>query len=166
MSLITLSSGSTIRITRGAPVTTSSVAMPVLYIPQGLGAAEPIASRELRSYIHLMRTGHARFSLGSSSASRTFNVMETLTKSRGMCKASGKRLAPRFCAAWMKSLALFLLTGTMMLSACGGGSSSGDSQIPPTLSGNWQFTMAPPSDGSFLGGLQGGFLLQNNGSVA
>src|SRR5208282_2169875 len=34
-----------------------------------------------------------------------------------------------------------------------------------TLSGNWQFTMAPPSDGSFLGGLQGGFLLQNNGAV-
>jgi hypothetical protein len=31
-----------------------------------------------------------------------------------------------------------------------------------TLSGNWQFTMAPPGDGSFLGGIEGGFLLQNN----
>ena len=31
-----------------------------------------------------------------------------------------------------------------------------------TLSGNWQFTLANPPDGSFLGGLQGGFLLQNN----
>lgn len=40
----------------------------------------------------------------------------------------------------------------------------------PTLSGNWQFTMAPPGDGSYTGGLQGGFLLQNGsattGSVA
>src|SRR5262249_54002316 len=33
------------------------------------------------------------------------------------------------------------------------------------LAGNWQFTMTSPSDNSFLGGLQGGFLLQNNGSV-
>src|ERR1700677_8970 len=165
MFLITRSSGSTIRITRAAPETTSSVAMPARCIPQGLGAAEPIASRELLSYIRLTRIGPARFSSGSSSASRTFNLMETLTKSRGICEASGKQLSARFCAAWMKSLALFLLAGTMMLSACGGGSSASDSQIPPTLSGNWQFTMAPPSDGSFLGGLQGGFLLQNNGSV-
>lgn len=34
-----------------------------------------------------------------------------------------------------------------------------------TLSGNWQFTVAPPADGSYLGGLQGGFLLQDKGSV-
>jgi hypothetical protein len=50
----------------------------------------------------------------------------------------------------------------MMLSACGGGNNT---QVPATLSGNWQFTMANPSDGSFSGGLQGGFLLQNNSSV-
>ena len=37
--------------------------------------------------------------------------------------------------------------------------------LPPlTLSGNWQFSMAGPGDGSFLGGLQGGFLLQRLGS--
>jgi hypothetical protein len=53
----------------------------------------------------------------------------------------------------------------MILSACGGGNSSSGSQTTLTLSGNWQFTMAPPSDGSFLGGLQGGFLLQNSGAV-
>jgi hypothetical protein len=63
-----------------------------------------------------------------------------------------------------KSLLLALLAATMMLSACGGGSSGGSAPIA-TLSGNWQFTLAPPSDGSFLGGPQGGFLLQTGGSV-
>jgi hypothetical protein len=66
----------------------------------------------------------------------------------------------------VKGLWLLVLAGTMMLSACGGGTSSGAVlQVPLTLSGNWQFTMAPPADGSFLGGLQGGFLLQNGKSV-
>lgn len=91
--------------------------------------------------------------------------METFTKGRAICRLNRDSLSHRVCAVWVKSLALLLLTGTMMLSACGGGSSSSGSQIPLTLSGNWQFTMAPPSDGSFLGGLQGGFLLQNNGAV-
>ena len=54
---------------------------------------------------------------------------------------------------------------TIALSACGGGSSS-DSQQSTTLSGNWKFTVSAPSDNSFSGGLQGGFLLQNNGSVS
>jgi hypothetical protein len=62
-----------------------------------------------------------------------------------------------------KSLLLFLLSLTF-LSACGGRSSR-----PPLngeqLAGNWQFTMSPPSDNSFVGGLQGGFLLQNNQSI-
>jgi hypothetical protein len=61
-------------------------------------------------------------------------------------------------------LAAALLAATMTLSACGG-SSSGAAQQSATLSGNWQFTVAPPSDGSFLGGLQGGFLQQQNGTV-
>jgi hypothetical protein len=51
-----------------------------------------------------------------------------------------------------------------MLSGCGGGSSPG-SQPSATLSGNWQFTVAAPPDESFTGGVQGGFLLQNNGTV-
>ena len=57
----------------------------------------------------------------------------------------------------------------MMLSACGSSSSTGGSQVPLTLSGNWQFTMSPQVDQNnqalFLGGLQGGFLLQNSGSA-
>ncbi|MGB7331895.1 MAG: hypothetical protein WBD25_10930, partial [Terriglobales bacterium] len=58
---------------------------------------------------------------------------------------------------------------TIILSACGGGTSSG-SQQSATLSGNWQFSMAPQTDGNnndptFSGGLLGGFLLQNNNSV-
>jgi hypothetical protein len=95
--------------------------------------------------------------------------MDTFTKNRAkgraICKLNCNSLSRRFYGAWVKSLLLLLLAVTMMLSACGSGSSSHGSQIPLTLSGNWQFTMAPPSDGSFLGGLQGGFLLQNNGVV-
>ncbi|HSZ62020.1 MAG TPA: hypothetical protein VK828_09485 [Terriglobales bacterium] len=91
--------------------------------------------------------------------------MRTLTKDRALCGAHPETLSLRCLGAGAKSLLLALLAGAMMLSACGSASSGGGSQIPLTLSGNWQFTMAPPSDGSFLGGLQGGFLLQNNGSV-
>jgi len=88
--------------------------------------------------------------------------MEILTKERALSGTNRDPLSPRFCG-WFVNLTL-LLAGTMMLSACGG--SSGSSQINNlTLSGNWQFTMANPPDGSFLGGLQGGFLLQNTGSV-
>jgi hypothetical protein len=58
-----------------------------------------------------------------------------------------------------------LLASTATLSGCGG-SSSNAVQNPVSLSGNWQFTVAPPPDNSFLGGLQGGFLVQNNSSVA
>ncbi len=68
-------------------------------------------------------------------------------------------------------LPLMLLAGTMTLSACGGGTSPGSTQILPTLSGNWQFNMAEqvnpdPNGLSFVGGLQGGFLLQSKGAVA
>jgi hypothetical protein len=54
-----------------------------------------------------------------------------------------------------------------MLSACSSSSSGapGGSQNTASLSGNWQFTVASPSDQSFIGGLQGGFLLQTSGSV-
>jgi hypothetical protein len=53
----------------------------------------------------------------------------------------------------------------MTLTACGGGGSS-DPQQSAVLSGNWQFTIAPLSDGNqsdptFGPGLLGGFLLQN-----
>ena len=62
---------------------------------------------------------------------------------------------------------LLLLAGLMFLAACGGGSSdsSQSNTAPNGVVGNWQFTMAPPPDNSFLGGLQGGFLLQQDSSV-
>ena len=115
--------------------------------------------------------------------------METLTKTRAICGPNREPLSPAFCRAWFcralfcrtwfcrarfcgvraQSLWLLLLAGTlagtMTLSSCGGGSSNGSVVYNATLSGNWQFTMAPPADGSFLGGLQGGFLLQSNGSA-
>ncbi len=74
-------------------------------------------------------------------------------------------IPPRLCAPYAKGLWLLLLAGILILSACGGGGSSAVPPINLSLSNNWQFAMAPPADGSFLGGLQGGFLLQNSGSV-
>jgi hypothetical protein len=55
-----------------------------------------------------------------------------------------------------------LLLGTATLCGCGGKSTT---QNSASLSGNWQFTVANPADNSFLGGLQGGFLLQSNSAV-
>lgn len=55
----------------------------------------------------------------------------------------------------------------LVLTGCGTGPApilnSQRSSIP--LQGNWQFTVTPPPDNSFVGGLQGGFLLQDNGTV-
>jgi len=67
----------------------------------------------------------------------------------------------------VQSLFSVLLAGPLLLTACGGGSSSNaqNNTGPNGIAGNWQFTMGPPPDNSFLGGLQGGFLLQNNMSV-
>ena len=64
--------------------------------------------------------------------------------------------SPGIVAALVAAMALILLSG------CGGSSTTGQSQISGQLAGNWQFTMSAPTDNSFLGGLQGGFLLQNN----
>jgi hypothetical protein len=63
-----------------------------------------------------------------------------------------------------KSLPLFALTSLLALTACGG-SHSNNTNSGASLVGNWQFTLAAPSDNSFQGGIQGGFLLQNNGTV-
>jgi hypothetical protein len=56
----------------------------------------------------------------------------------------------------------------MMLSACGGSAASGGSQPSGTLPGNWQFTVFQNPDPNYpagqIYGLQGGFLLQTNGS--
>src|SRR5580700_2644973 len=60
-----------------------------------------------------------------------------------------------------------LLACTLMLSACGGSSNSSTPQTG-AFSGNWQFTMAPSDPNYPTGtqyGLQGGFLVQSNGTV-
>jgi hypothetical protein len=59
---------------------------------------------------------------------------------------------------------LFLLASLLALAACGG-SPSTQSQNAGALAGDWQFTMGAPSDNSFQGGMQGGFLLQNNTAI-
>ena len=56
--------------------------------------------------------------------------------------------------------AALLIATLAMLSACGGNSDPASQAASSQLAGNWQFTMVPPSDNSFIGGLQGGFLLQ------
>lgn len=60
---------------------------------------------------------------------------------------------------------LILAAGVLAMSGCGGSSAS-QSAASGQLAGNWQFTMTAPSDNSFLGGLQGGFLLQSKKSVS
>ena len=63
-----------------------------------------------------------------------------------------------------------MLVGALaILIACGGSASApANGDPPPSLSvaGNWQFSMTPPPDNSFTGGIQGGFLQQDsNGSI-
>jgi hypothetical protein len=55
----------------------------------------------------------------------------------------------------------------MELSGCGGSSNTSDSSAnSAAVSGNWQFSLSAPADNSFSGGLQGGFLLQDKGTVS
>jgi hypothetical protein len=69
------------------------------------------------------------------------------------------------CGGDVKGLLPVLLASLMVLSACGGGGASTQSQSNGSLAGNWQFTMTAPPDNSFQGGMQGGFLLLSKGSV-
>ncbi len=105
-------------------------------------------------------------------------LTDTQTRSRMFCGANRelRRLwewyAQQACTELSRVTLLAAAIGvSIMLSACGGTRSSGDPQPSATLSGNWQFTMAPqtdgnPNDATFSGGLQGGFLLQNNDSAS
>ena len=86
-------------------------------------------------------------------------------KSRLSSRAARVLLAPFLCGGPAKSLFILLLAATIALSACSSGHSSVASQSSASISGNWQFTVASPSDQSFIGGLQGGFLVQKNGAV-
>ncbi len=59
-----------------------------------------------------------------------------------------------------------MLASLLILAACGGGNTGPvNNPIPLTLTGNWQFTVSNPSDGSFTGGIQGGFLAQTGTSA-
>jgi hypothetical protein len=93
--------------------------------------------------------------------------MQRLNKDRTRGAANRKSLAPQ--SGWYgKVLYLVLLASIMMLSACGGSSSSGGSQQNAAIAGNWQFSMTPADPNYPAGaqyGLQGGFLLQKNGTV-
>src|SRR5271166_583935 len=86
-----------------------------------------------------------------------------LRQTHAPCAPGQRTLLPNTILA----LTILVVTITVMLSGCGGSASDGVQQ-GATLSGNWQFTMAPQTDGNpadpiFNGGLQGGFLLQNSG---
>ncbi len=62
---------------------------------------------------------------------------------------------------------VLLLAATAILPACGG-SNNGNTNIvvnPVPLTGNWQFTVSNPPDHSFLGGILGGFLIQNGNAA-
>lgn len=61
---------------------------------------------------------------------------------------------------------LLVVAATLAATGCANGSSHGDSNGTTTLSGNWQFTLQSPTDQSFVGGLQGGFLLEKSGSIS
>jgi hypothetical protein len=97
-------------------------------------------------------------------------VVQTLTKKPTLRRINRKSVSPGLSVGPVKCLLLVLLPGIMALSACGGGTSNSTPLPPPTLSGNWQFTMGEQlspdqSKPSFTGGLQGGFLLQTNGAI-
>jgi centrosomal CEP192-like protein len=89
--------------------------------------------------------------------------MLRLTQDRTRCRRK-RALRLRSRVRCVQGLLLALVTGTTMFLGCGGGS-AGSSPLNLTLSGNWQFTVAPPADGSYLGGLEGGFLAGNDGGV-
>jgi hypothetical protein len=89
--------------------------------------------------------------------------MKTLTRHVKRVRASHR--TPESPRALATSSLAFLLLGLIGLWGCGGSSNNGGTAPATQLSGNWQFTMQAPPDGSFVGGLQGGFMLQHGGSV-
>lgn len=90
---------------------------------------------------------------------------DPMNKDPMQCRTNPGSLAARLCGALERSLWLLSLACTIVLSACGGGTSS-SMQPSATLSGNWQFSMTTTPDLVANSGLQGGFVLQNNGSVS
>ncbi len=98
--------------------------------------------------------------------------MQRSTNSQMISGVGLERVCARAqCSHWLPGLLFAVaIMAVAMLSACGGGSSSSASQQSSPLAGNWQFTMAPQTDGvqgdpTFSGGLLGGFFLESNGSI-
>jgi hypothetical protein len=89
--------------------------------------------------------------------------MQKLTQNRWRTRDNPGSL--KIYAAYLQGLAVLLLAA-ILVGCGGGGSSTNTPQSVAPLSGNWQFTVANPADQSFTGGLQGGFLLQKNGSLS
>jgi hypothetical protein len=79
--------------------------------------------------------------------------------------ANREPFSRRLLREYEQFLCILLLAGTILLSACGGGPSNSQQQNAK-LSGNWQFILTNTSDLTVKSGLQGGFLLQNNGSLS
>jgi len=90
-------------------------------------------------------------------------MVQKLTGDRMALGTRDESLWPIFSRVRLSNFSVLALAAIMTLSACGGSASNG--QGGPSISGNWQFTVANPGDNSFVGGLQGGFLLQNNSAV-
>ena len=87
-------------------------------------------------------------------------------RTRMSCIQMKERCIPvYFLRIAQSALPLILVGALIILSGCGGGGSSAENQGAGSVAGNWQFTMAAPSDNSFQGGILGGFLTQANGSV-
>ncbi len=61
---------------------------------------------------------------------------------------------------------LLLVIVAFTTSSCGGGSSSGSTQSSTQVGGNWQFSLSTTGTTFFASPLQGGFLLQKNGSIS
>ena len=84
---------------------------------------------------------------------------------------TGHRLRKSFSAGTLldrrgKSLYLvFVGILGLMLSSCGGGSSTNTVETNTQVSGNWQITMTTTGDSFVASPLQGGFLLQKNSSI-
>jgi len=89
--------------------------------------------------------------------------MRKFIQNRATDRMHRELLSPDFFRACAAAL---LIAGTLVLAACGSnGSGPILNPIPLTLTGNWQFTVSNPSDGSFTGGIQGGFLAQTGTSA-
>lgn len=79
---------------------------------------------------------------------------------RKYIQGRNKTRAAMGALCWRRVSATLLVAVLTILSACGGNSDPASQATSSQLAGNWQFTMAAPADDSFMGGLQGGFLLQ------